>query len=259
MIRIARRLLDGVRFAEWKALRMRAGRCPYCGPTVLVRLRRDEIGVRCLRCGASAVHLAIGHVLHAEVGDPGCLDACELSARGALADWLRGHARTLALSEFVPGAPAGSLRAGVRCEDVQALSYADASFDLVTHTEVFEHVPDDVAAFAELHRILRPGGRLVFSVPLLATGRTLERARLRGGTIEYLQEPSHHSDPLRDGARILVFRDYGTDIVERVAAAGFVDVRLRVPPVTIPWVQARAIICAHKPSEDPHRCQPIPC
>ena len=44
--------------------------------------------------------------------------------------------------------------------------YGDASFDLCTSTEVFEHMPDDLNGFSEIRRVLRPGGRFVFTVLL---------------------------------------------------------------------------------------------
>ncbi len=246
---LAGRLRDGLARLRWSRLRASAGCCPFCGPTVLVRLDDDETAVRCLRCAASAVHLAIGHALRESVPDLAGRDACELSTRGALARFLRRHARSVALSEYVDGVRAGEVRDGVRCEDVQALTYADASFDLVTHTEVLEHVADDARAFAEQFRVLRPDGRLLFSVPL-HLGATLERARLRAGVVEHLEAPSYHGDPFRAGAQILAFRDYGDDIAARVRAAGFVDVEVRAPAAAIPWVVPRAIIRARKPAED---------
>ena len=44
--------------------------------------------------------------------------------------------------------------------------FGDASFDLVGLFEVLEHVPQDEQLLAEVARIVRPGGRLVVSVPL---------------------------------------------------------------------------------------------
>ena len=45
--------------------------------------------------------------------------------------------------------------------DATALPVADASFDRALSVQVLEYVSDPAAALAELHRALRPGGRLV--------------------------------------------------------------------------------------------------
>ena len=45
--------------------------------------------------------------------------------------------------------------------DATALPVADASFDRALSVQVLEYVSDLAAALAELHRALRPGGRLV--------------------------------------------------------------------------------------------------
>ncbi|HET8930591.1 MAG TPA: class I SAM-dependent methyltransferase [Acidimicrobiales bacterium] len=49
--------------------------------------------------------------------------------------------------------------------DACNLGFADDSFDRIIASEVFEHVPDDAAAFAELTRVLRPGGVMAVTVP----------------------------------------------------------------------------------------------
>ena len=41
----------------------------------------------------------------------------------------------------------------------------DASVDRVMASEVLEHIPDDVTAMAEIFRVLKPGGRMVVTVP----------------------------------------------------------------------------------------------
>jgi len=41
----------------------------------------------------------------------------------------------------------------------------DASFDVVWCGETLEHVPDTLSVLAEMHRVLRPGGRLAVAVP----------------------------------------------------------------------------------------------
>lgn len=53
----------------------------------------------------------------------------------------------------------------VRAGRLEALPWPDASFDLITCLDVIEHTPDDRAALAELHRVCRPGGWLLVTVP----------------------------------------------------------------------------------------------
>ncbi len=50
--------------------------------------------------------------------------------------------------------------------DVDRLSpVADGSFDAVVASHIIEHLADPLGALAEMHRVLRPGGRLVLVVP----------------------------------------------------------------------------------------------
>lgn len=45
--------------------------------------------------------------------------------------------------------------------DATRLPFGDAVFDAGVSTQVYEYVPDIGAALAELHRVLKPGGRVV--------------------------------------------------------------------------------------------------
>lgn len=220
-------------------------RCPFCGPSLFVRLCKDDTGVRCVRCGASVVHMALGWALRDTVGDLRQLAACEFSARGPLVTWLRRTTGSLACSEYFAGVAPGTEHDGVRCEDMQRLSYADASFDLITHTEVLEHVADDARALREMHRVLRPGGWMIFSVPTHEGASTVERAILRDGVIEHLRPPIYHTDPLRGAAGVLAFRDYGLDLLERVRTAGFPRVDWYVS-TRVPWTGPRRVVVARK-------------
>lgn len=68
-----------------------------------------------------------------------------------------------AMGEAGEGQPtsAGMAVNGDACQ----LGFADNTFDHIIASEIFEHVPDDAAAFAELTRVLRPGGIMAVTVP----------------------------------------------------------------------------------------------
>ncbi len=222
-----------------------AGDCPLCeGRRPFVRLRRDEIAVRCLGCGASPITLSMVDVLR---GLPlAHLHAYELSARGPLCAFLDRSVASLTKSEYRDGALPGELRDGIRHEDVQALSFPDQCFDLCTSTEVFEHVPNDRQAMREMLRVLKPGGYFIFTVPLTENPHTVERARLKDdGTIEHLATPEYHIDPARGGSAILAYRNYGQDIVERLLEAGFGSAEIRLPQA-LPWAYERPIVVARR-------------
>ncbi|HXQ22403.1 MAG TPA: class I SAM-dependent methyltransferase [Candidatus Acidoferrales bacterium] len=48
---------------------------------------------------------------------------------------------------------------------LDTLALKAQSFDLVTAIDVLEHIPDDAAGLREIHRVLRPGGTVVITVP----------------------------------------------------------------------------------------------
>jgi len=168
----------------------------------------------------------------------------ELSARGALVRYLRVQYADVTLSEYRRGEVPGTMRRGVACQDVPRLTYPDATFNLVTSTEVFEHVADDRAGFREVHCVLAPGGWFVFTVPIADADTTLERAMHRDGRIIHLTAAEYHRDRLR---RILAFRTYGRDIGLRLAEAGFCA---QVQTVTdrTHHVCAVPVVVARKPS-----------
>src|SRR4051794_37695370 len=47
----------------------------------------------------------------------------------------------------------------------EALPLADDSADVLVATDILEHLDDDLAALREFHRVLRPGGHAVITVP----------------------------------------------------------------------------------------------
>ena len=61
-------------------------------------------------------------------------------------------------------APKASLGACIN-GDALRLPFPNDTFDRIICSEVFEHIPDDAGAMAELQRVLRPGGVLAATVP----------------------------------------------------------------------------------------------
>ena len=89
-------------------------------------------------------------------------------------------------------------------QDITAISHPDDRFDVVICHRVMEHVLDDKKGFAELYRVLKPGGFVSFSVP---------QAPHNPQTAEWaIPDLSHHGH----------VRQYGADLEDRMRDAGFV-------------------------------------
>ena len=117
--------------------------------------------------------------------------------------------------------PGGRVIDGVRHEDALDLSFEDASLDLLVSNDVFEHVPDLDLALSECARVLRPGGRLLFSIPFYDRADTsVARARLNEGRVIELLPAEYHGNPVSDKGS-LVFSDIGWDVLPRSLASGF--------------------------------------
>jgi SAM-dependent methyltransferase len=99
--------------------------------------------------------------------DAGCGDGINLSFLGRLTS-VRRWTTTLVGIDYntlrVRRAQTLHL-SGLARSSVTALSFRDASFDIIICNHVLEHVPDDVTALVELRRVLRPGGLLIIGVP----------------------------------------------------------------------------------------------
>lgn len=220
--------------------------CPLCnGRRLMVKLCANEMGVRCLTCRASAATMSMVHALRGACPDLFSGDVYEMSSRGPLVTFLHNSAKRLTCSEFFPNIPPGQFHNGVQCQDVQCLTYPDASFDICTSTEVFEHIPDDARAFAELHRVLKPNGVLVFTVPLHGGDQTIERAVITAEGIQQILPPEYHGDPFH-GTEILALRNYGRDIIEKLCGTGFSRAEIIKAEEVVPWGYARPVVVAYK-------------
>lgn len=192
----------------------------------------EREGIKCAACHASlrSRQLAQGLLeaaremagirvrsLKALCADPRfrALSIAEINGAGGLHGFLT-ELPNLRYSEY------GSALPSVPSEDLLSLSYPDAAFDLVITSECLEHVPDMHAALREILRVLRPGGRHVFTVPIVwDRPNTRRRASLRNGEIIHHLPPSYHGSAATGAADLLVYYEFGSDFMEQCAASGF--------------------------------------
>ena len=119
-------------------------------------------------------------------------------------------------SEYLDNVPPGSVgKGGIRCEDLESLSFPDDSFDLVVTQDVFEHIDNPDAAFKEIYRVLKPGGYHIFTIPFHEGADTVTRAKKENGHVISILPSVYHGDPLRQSGS-LVYTDFGENILEHL-------------------------------------------
>jgi SAM-dependent methyltransferase len=119
-------------------------------------------------------------------------------------------------SFFFDDVAPGELRNGLRCENLEQLTFAASSFDVFITQDVMEHVFDPGRALNEILRVLDIGGVHVFTAPKHKhLTVSCPRARLTCGVVEHLLEPQYHGNPVGDG-RALVTWDYGADFEDLI-------------------------------------------
>lgn len=123
-----------------------------------------------------------------------------------------------------------------------ALPYADATFDRALCLDVLEHLTfgEQPRALAELHRVLRPGGELLVSIPNLAHLQSRVHFVLTGRLIRTASELKHPGD--RPAA----------DYIELARRAGFTLIARRGIFPTVPVLtrlirrRPRALLPLHR-------------
>jgi SAM-dependent methyltransferase len=131
------------------------------------------------------------------------------------------------------------LEVEIEVTDAERLPFDDGSFDLVFGHAVLHHLPDLHAALAELRRVLRPGGTLVFCGEPSRYGDLLAAVPKRGAQLAaplwrlLLGAPARRADPAKrhDGHHLEPEVDvhaFAPGALGRtLREAGFEDVRIR--------------------------------
>ena len=105
-----------------------------------------------------------------------------------------------------------------RCRaDAMRLPFPGATFGVVLLTDVLEHCPEDRPVLAEIRRVLKPGGRLVLSVPSIEWGFPDFLTLLGIPSVHDQEGPERHHTPgyTRSG------------LGERLSEAGFEVLEVR--------------------------------
>jgi len=134
--------------------------------------------------------------------------------------------------------------------DAESLPFPEQSFDLVLGHAVLHHLPDLERAFREFHRVLKPGGYVVFAGEPSRFGDRLASLPKRGaGAIAPLwrralkaapprpPEPNGSSNGEDHGLeRVVDIHAFAPgDLAKLARAAGFTDVRVRGEELLANW------------------------
>jgi len=173
-----------------------------------------------------------------------------------------GMVRTLAANAERLGLTVKSLRA-----DAESLPFGAAGFDLVLGHAVLHHLPDLERAFSEFHRVLKPGGRIVFAGEPSRVGDRLAAIPKRGAVAvapawrrALRAAPPPPCDPGSANGdddvleRVVDIHAFSPDdLVALARAAGFADVRVRGEELLANWFGwfNRALEATADPSDVP--------
>jgi SAM-dependent methyltransferase len=153
--------------------------------------------------------------------------------------------------------------------DAESLPFASGSFDLVLGHAVLHHLPDLERAFAEFHRVLEPGGWIVFAGEPSRFGDRLAAIPKRGAVAlaplwrRALRVSAPSPPPPVNGSangddhgleRVVDIHAFAPDDLARHArAAGFVDVRVRGEELLANWFGwfNRALEASAEPADVP--------
>jgi SAM-dependent methyltransferase len=199
------------------------GHCPTCDRDVAFVARqawlRDYFA--CESCGSIPRERALMLTIERYFPDWRELAIHESSpgSRGASVRLARECAGYIP-SQLFSGHPLGSLVEGVRCEDLERLTFADESVGLHVSQDVLEHVLDPDAVFREIARSLQPGGAHIFTVPLVNREKPSRRRALLGddGAVVHLEPAEYHANPLTPEGSLVTF-DWGYDICRHIFEA----------------------------------------
>lgn len=215
--------------------------CLVCGRVGRFAIEHDNLRetARCSHCGAINRQRQIAYVICASLSEVlgrrvtslRQLAACDgdriviynTETAGPVHAAL-SKARQYLCSEYVgPEFSSGAVVNGVPHQDLMRLSYPDDSIDLVLSSDVFEHIPRPYLAHGEVYRVLRQGGRHIFTVPFYQTEFADETRAVvqEDGTPLFVKAPLYHHDPIRPNQGALVYTIFALEMLVKLDRIGF--------------------------------------
>lgn len=222
------------------------GKCPICGNLTIFRDFTDNLreSGRCSLCKSSNRQRQLATTLLKALDETKGIRfssvhefALNLSTASALSDFKIYNTETTGslhnllgkfpdhytASEYLgDDHQSGEVVNGILHQNLLKTSFEDASLDLVMSSDVFEHIPDPYKGFTEIYRILKPGGRHIFTVPFYGDRYRDEiRAMIESdGSINHLLPPAYHGDPIRPEG-ILVYVIFSMEMLMKLNAMGY--------------------------------------
>lgn len=101
--------------------------------------------------------------------------------------------------------------------NLEKISFESNTFDIIISSDVMEHVRDYKAAHMEISRVLKNGGKYIFTVPYdehCETNHILVDTSTKNDI--HLTEPHIHGDPITGG--ILAYRIFGKNIFKEFSS-----------------------------------------
>jgi len=197
--------------------RFNTGSCPICEKkTIFVETGtwlRDNYF--CIRCASIPRARALIYVLENHIPNWRNLKIHESSPGSPSSNKLKLECRNYTSSQFFPDTALGTYKTGIRCENIETLTFEDSFFDIFITQDVLEHVFSPENALKEIARVIKPGGAHVFSVPWYSWKKTVRRATHTNGTIIHHLPADYHGNPIDENGSLVV-SEMGSEFLNHI-------------------------------------------